>query len=615
MTRCHLSYLPAPSLSHNQQHNHNPRTLSLSKSLVGLKTFASLFKPAEIMERQHDRDIASRESRNVDEDRLCSSVQSLQIAPATHNPARVSHPGKALPTCRRTFHVILDYSSISQDKWDNRYEFQHPTGLDEPTTRRIAAAIQRTLFQLRKDDIAIGAGKLITRKEGPELPSVKIPIVTSPDWKSGPLTSDLLLVQWINKPLEQFLGHLSARSWLLTGDCGILSQRKWWMKNSKIFRFLDLPRELRLMVYEFAFCPLYPLVDGIKASALPNGPPPRVTLGAGYRHSLLGQLKNIYTHRVEKDDSRFSPFGLIGITPEARANTDPPNVNLLCTNKVIHKEASAMIQHSTRKCFFEPTTFEYVCYTNLFYDNLYHTPQFLRRIELNFSHWYYYHFFKAPEEKPRYLQPGDLEEQPWSEIGHPTNRIFNVWGLGDVRHLKRLQNLEDLQLRFRSPYDGYKRNVGSVTCMKFFILRRDGGIHTGCQKIVVDQILTLAFPHLVHIKKVSFCGYIKTSTKQKWDHIFKIAKQGGEEGLQIKHQQKDERATLLSIFDTSLPSFSSWLPPLCSCPRSCMVRYKQRDSRKNHFIDYDDFDYDDTADPHGPQPPTAILPKDHHTIR
>ena len=40
-----------------------------------------------------------------------------------------------------------------------------------------------------------------------------------------------------------------------------------------------------------------------------------------------------------------------------------------------------------------------------------------------------------------------------------------------------------------------------------------------CQKVLIDQIMCFVWEHVKHISRVKLTGYVKTETKEKWEHL------------------------------------------------------------------------------------------------
>lgn len=96
----------------------------------------------------------------------------------------------------------------------------------------------------------------------------------------------------------------------------------------------------------------------------------------------------------------------------------------------------------------------------------------------------------------------------------------------DMKHspgvLKILPQLNHLELAFPSP--------ATEAAIDFNYVSQPWK----CQLLIVDTILTFAFPYIKHIPEVELCGAIKNTTKGKWTRILREDKGG------IPHQEQIE---------------------------------------------------------------------------
>lgn len=98
------------------------------------------------------------------------------------------------------------------------------------------------------------------------------------------------------------------------------------------------------------------------------------------------------------------------------------------------------------------------------------------------------------------------------------------------------------------------QNILRATCKAM----RPGFFITSCQRVIVDWILTFAKEQIEHIPRVILTGYIKKSTKAKWDAIFERARQGEDIQAEISNAQEAIRSWPLDD-----------LPPSCKCSTLC----------------------------------------------
>lgn len=124
-------------------------------------------------------------------------------------------------------------------------------------------------------------------------------------------------------------------------------------------------------------------------------------------------------------------------------------------------------------------------------------PEFLRRIELAFTHGEYIKLFKV------HIPGLPLASAP-----------------AGAAYLRSLPLLRELRIFFRAPVSRtaspwmpshYIENDGTTTSRE----------HYPCQKTLVDCIMAFATEHVKHIGTVRLTGYVKTETKNKWEAILK----------------------------------------------------------------------------------------------
>lgn len=128
--------------------------------------------------------------------------------------------------------------------------------------------------------------------------------------------------------------------------------------------------------------------------------------------------------------------------------------------------------------------------------------RFMRKVELAATHYDYILYFQvrvAPFRDTRYLQ----EPAP-------------------ATALKTLPNLNHLTLTFESTVtDFYSPWItvaggfeGQIESHPNIVVPR-----LPCQKVLVDWIMCFAAEHVQHIPTVRLSGYVKSSTKQKWEAV------------------------------------------------------------------------------------------------
>jgi len=252
-------------------------------------------------------------------------------------------------------------------------------------------------------------------------------------------------------------------------------QQVWWQKTGMCFPLLRLPAELRALVYRHA------LGENIY-------PHTRYDQSLGTEKLTLGSI--YYNVPIEQ-----------GRQPAIAARSDPPNYEILALSKSIRKEALKAVWVGTWKHFVRPSYFADALGANV----IPLTYAWLTRLHLNFSSEDYFSFFGVSIDPNVSLSPANSKGQLLSNIS-------------ELRHL---------ELSFRKPYDIHRnRNPWST-------FRDHNRHHTWfqvdqkyrsmpsipCQKVMVDWILTFAFPFIRNIPNVYLVGAVKRVTKQKWDYI------------------------------------------------------------------------------------------------
>ncbi|KAF2739619.1 hypothetical protein EJ04DRAFT_606202, partial [Polyplosphaeria fusca] len=292
------------------------------------------------------------------------------------------------------------------------------------------------------------------QNNGEEFPST-VPVAVIP--RVYPLTADKIHVrikgEW--KPIKDWLlGFDDDRChWAYP----IADFRRWWGRTGKTFRFMDLPIEIQMMICENLTSSggeMYPLSTAA-----------RMFMGIGY------SAKNRY--RI--------PYWLLShdLMDEDRAPVWPPHLNILFVCKAITEVALQASWEGTRKCFVDPLIFVTVADTRAGPILKYNC---LSTVRLDFTNKAYFEFFGLK------VEPLFHRDQS-SSLGH---------------YISGLTNLRDLQLRFRSPDDGYNSSP-----WKRISLWGDADSYTCCQRTMVDWIMTAAFPYVKHIAKVRIVGAVK----------------------------------------------------------------------------------------------------------
>jgi hypothetical protein len=190
----------------------------------------------------------------------------------------------------------------------------------------------------------------------------------------------------------------------------------------------------------------------------------------GLREITLGSRRHNTPAADENDDAGERP--------------DPPNYAVLGLNKSLRKEALQAGWVGTRKYFID---FSYLRKT-LNADIKPSKYNCLSRIQLN-------------QSISQYLDLFGVDFDPVVQIQTANSSGAMLQAIPGLRHL---------ELYFRSPY------------RRLPFPQQDWNINSySCQKIMVDWVLTFAFPYIKHIPNVHLAGSVKTSSKRWWYYILK----------------------------------------------------------------------------------------------
>jgi hypothetical protein len=351
--------------------------------------------------------------------------------------------------------------------------------------------------------------KLYTFQLGIEEFPVTVAIKIVP--REHPLTAEKLRVkvgvQWVD-----------FNTWIHTlapvfkdSDEAYEAQRYWWKVNGKSFRLMDLPTELRLVIFEFALAPgrkIYPMSadhaylmqNSYGHESLVWGREKSIVLGRGhpqvYRWSgpiTDSELHEPYPEWRDEDlDDIYSRY----FRPEIIYDSEEPNLSLLQVSKRVYAEALQAGWENTRKCFAESRVFSTVLATRDLCPVP--MPNWLNRLQLCFTNDDFLWFFGVNV-------PSDTGQRIW--------RHGPGWQDAGGRLIMSLSTLKDLQLKFRRiTHRGYgtpfnRHENGWLPC------------HEVCQRTIVDGIMALATPWIKHIDKVTLIGDVRTCTKKKWEGI------------------------------------------------------------------------------------------------
>lgn len=440
-----------------------------------------------------------------------------------------------------------------------RYEFKESPRQYDPIIRLIIKVI-RELNRKHYDSANANIKVLSTTEEEPIWPPGKVPsgncvkrytftqeyqefpmtVDTKVVRARGPLTAERIHVRLgiskVWKPIREFLLMIPDPS--LTVRTPFEKTRHWWEHNGRSFRFMDLPVEVRAIVFEYALGPeVYPRTTARTERRLREGEisdhdpearqDARIVFGFGYSNKLIEQ------HSWGLDYFR-----------EIRPITSGPNTAVLRLNKQLHKEALEAGWQATKKYFVEWQIFTKVVDSKVGPMAQYNC---LTRIQLDFTNATWFQFFGLKVV--------------------PQLRLEESESMGRYLQASKLPNLRHLDMRFRDPdgdesyggcpwksaiADGWANDFTAFNC---------------CQSTVVDLICAAAFPYVHHIPFVKVIGFVKHDMKVNWEYIY-------------SHSTTYDRDFALEIISSMrYPD----RPPPCSCRKLCKISEVDLDTEWGDF--------------------------------
>jgi hypothetical protein len=282
---------------------------------------------------------------------------------------------------------------------------------------------------------------------------------------------------------------------------------KWWRVNGRSFRFMDLPSELRMCVYEQLIGPYI------------------------WPHPALKKTKkiNYFCPQVYPEEARAQRPPVLGelFLRAPSGHRAPTPTQVPAVSKEVAAEFGDFIAEHTQPHFRFPNHLFLLIYKPKFT----HT---LRRISIGAPNWRLFRLLGYRSTRHRPFQP--VHE----ETAH-------------ISMFKHIPTLEHLNFHFQvAPLNYYPLKMGErrKTCFNWDPWHRLasnlGAKEVSCQRVFVDWFLTFALEYFRHLKKITLSGHVKDSTRTKWEAIFEREKTG------MRHYMGDEIARIMALPYTNL---------------------------------------------------------------
>lgn len=260
-----------------------------------------------------------------------------------------------------------------------------------------------------------------------------------------------------------------------------------WRRSTggQTFSFLDLPIEIRIMVYEKI---IGSYVWPRKLAQRPD------KVGSFHVESPKPRGTNL-EHRTKSSQYWHDPIG-------ARL---PQSSAMPLVSRQVRDEFAKVLWQNTTKHFNCPADFGF---GDLILDA--YKFNFCRRVSLGYNNAQYLGLVGL------FVQGNGL-------------RLSNI---SSIRVITNIMTLKYLNLHFQvSPPDAQHADPWESRYVA----------EVSCQKTLVDWILTAALTQIVHVPKITLSGHVKDSTRRKWEPILEDAWRG------VKHDMTIPMAGILSV--------------------------------------------------------------------
>ena len=277
--------------------------------------------------------------------------------------------------------------------------------------------------------------------------------LTVEDLEVNPQSGWLPLVSWLD-------GYVRIHQ-----DTSYTQADWWWIARGQTFRFLDLPAELRVMVYE----------------------------------NIIGRY--IWPRRSRRRSNKLCVFHVD--SPNRRKTNAIPRSTFgqywfdPVGDRLPRAFAMPLVSRQVRdefvKVLWENTYKHYNCLHDCFYRGL--TSDVLN---LNF----------------RRISLGFTNPEHFAMVGVRVgiHGGLSLDGVSPIKEITANTALEHLNLHFQvSPYGTYLA---------------DPWAGRSCQKTLVDWILTAALTQMDRVPNITLSGHVKHSTRRKWEAIFEDEQKG-----------------------------------------------------------------------------------------